>query len=370
MFLNKFKFGNLNKMCIIHRHITSSSVNNSQQPNRLVTRNQFANVKEKDKNTYLDLIKIFEGKDKLRRGHVEFIQQALRHMEDFNVHRDLEVYKALVNVLPKGKFIPQNIFQAEFMHYPKQQQVAIDLLDQMETNGVMPDYELEDILVNIFGHRGHPCRKFWRMMYWMPKFKNISPWPIPNPVPNDPLELARLALNRMSSVDLQTEITDYNTEDVADSLDKTWVLSAQSPKQKELLAKSSLNESVFVEGPFIIWLRNASVSYFVLRADPKPVPEVNDDPDDVSNLRIPMYESPKQVIVEPSVHEQDDGIILAMCATGTSSQDSLLSWIRLIEKNGNPILGKKPVVFTIRQPNRELTVTNKLGTEISNKVQS
>ena len=33
----------------------------------------------------------------------------------------------------------------------------------------------------------------------------------------------------------------------------------------------------------------------------------------------------------PSVHEQEDGTILAVCATGSSSRDSLLSWIRRLE---------------------------------------
>jgi signaling intermediate in Toll pathway protein len=75
--------------------------------------------------------------------------------------------------------------------------------------GVMPDPEMESLLINIFGRRGHPVRKYWRMMYWMPKFKNISPWPLPNPVPNDSLELAKLALERMSSVDLQSKVTVY-----------------------------------------------------------------------------------------------------------------------------------------------------------------
>lgn len=70
-----------------------------------------------------------------RRGHVEFIYAALRHMEEFGVHKDLEVYKSLIDVLPKGRFIPQNIFQAEFMHYPKQQNCAVDVLEQMENNG-------------------------------------------------------------------------------------------------------------------------------------------------------------------------------------------------------------------------------------------
>jgi hypothetical protein len=72
--------------------------------------------------------------------------------------------------------------------------------------GVMPDREMEIMLHNIFGKKGHPVRKLMRMLYWMPKFKNLSPWPLPNPVPNDALELAKLALQRIGSVDLQMKV--------------------------------------------------------------------------------------------------------------------------------------------------------------------
>lgn len=98
----------------------------------------FEHARNKDKATYKEMIKIFENKDKHRRNHVEFIYAAMKNMEAFGVHKDLETYKALINVMPKGKFIPQNIFQAEFMHYPKQQQCIVDLLEQMEDNGVIP----------------------------------------------------------------------------------------------------------------------------------------------------------------------------------------------------------------------------------------
>lgn len=56
----------------------------------------------------------------------------------------------------------------------------------------------------------------------------------------------------------------------------------------------------------------------------------------------------------PSVHEQEDGVIYSVCATGTSSKDSLLSWIRHLEIDGNPILAKVPIVFTLRSGQKEL----------------
>lgn len=102
---------------------------------RVATYDPFMTQPQRDKKTYLEVVKMFEGRDIRRRGHVEFIYAALARMREFGVQKDLEVYKALVDVLPKGKFIPTNIFQAEFMHYPKQQQCAVDLLEQMEDNG-------------------------------------------------------------------------------------------------------------------------------------------------------------------------------------------------------------------------------------------
>ena len=245
----------------------------------LIVKGSFEHASNKDKGTYLEMINIFENKDVHRRGHVEFIYAALKNMESYNVHKDLEVYKSLINVMPKAKFIPQNIFQAEFMHYPKQQQCIIDVLEQMEDNGVMPDYEMEDMLVNIFGRKGHPVRKFWRMMYWMPKFKNLSPWLCPNPVPDETLEIAKLALERMCSVDLQSKISVYKTENVESSIDKTWIVSGQSMEQKELLGSHDLQSALHIEGPFVIWLRNKSINYFVLRGDSKTSIEDEDDLD-------------------------------------------------------------------------------------------
>lgn len=70
----------------------------------------------------------------------------------------------------------------------------------------MPDSEMEQMLLNVFGSRGIPLRKFWRMMYWMPKFKNLSPWYLPDSLPVDTLELATMAIQRITSVDPDTKI--------------------------------------------------------------------------------------------------------------------------------------------------------------------
>ena len=60
-------------------------------------------------------------------------------------------------------------------------------------------------------------------------------------------------------------------------------------------------------------------------------------------------EKPSKLAVRPSAHEQEDGTVLAMCITGTSSKDSLASWIKFLEGQ-NPALASLPVVFLLRTP--------------------
>ena len=73
--------------------------------------------------------------------------------------------------------------------------------------GVMPDSETEIMMVNVFGMNAFPLRKLRRMAYWMPKFKNLSPWPVPDPLPDNGLEIAKLAIERIMSVDHQSKIS-------------------------------------------------------------------------------------------------------------------------------------------------------------------
>ena len=52
-------------------------------------------------------------------------------MKEFGVEKDLEVYKSLIDILPKDVYIPENRIQAGFYHYPKQQECLLDVLVQM-----------------------------------------------------------------------------------------------------------------------------------------------------------------------------------------------------------------------------------------------
>lgn len=118
-------------------HKTQSFLSKESSSKELVVRPSMFNVAEEDRNkdTFLEAIKIYTTRTGPKRGQVEFIYSALKYMEEFGVHRDLQAYKNILDVLPKGTYIPTNLFQVEFMHYPKQQHCAIDLLEQMEDYG-------------------------------------------------------------------------------------------------------------------------------------------------------------------------------------------------------------------------------------------
>lgn len=146
-------------------------------------------------------------------------------------------------------------------------------------SGVIPDWEVEDLLVRRFGTRGFPVRRYWRMMYWMPKFNNLSPWPIPKPAPNDPYELALLAIKRITSIDLESEVKVYNTKDLEESVEDTWIVSGQSPDQKKLISNHLENIPIYIEGGFRIWLRKQSIVYFILRTETSPTIDEKIDED-------------------------------------------------------------------------------------------
>ena len=62
-----------------------------------------------------------------------------------------------------------------------------------------------------------------------------------------------------------------------------------------------------------------------------------------------MDEENREVVERPSEHEQEDGTIFATCVTGTSSKDSLITWIRYLQKK-NPMLEHAKIVFTLKSP--------------------
>jgi len=355
--------------CSIHSGLPLKHWLDARNPNKekeeadLVVRhekefNKIADIKKRNRETFKLAVEKFSKRgDVYKRGHCEFIYASLKQMKEFGVHKDLDMYKAILDAFPKEKMVVKTVWQAEFMHYPKQQQCCIDILCQLEDNGIVPDDEMGYQLIAIFGKKSHAFRKYQRIMYWMPKFKNLSPYPIPQELPLDPREVAALALSRMA-VDEQNRVDVFETVELEDYVDETWVASAQAPDQITLLSQCKLDVPVFVEGPYETWLRDVCMFYFILRSDVskgyemylKSLEDKEKNKFELNGKAFNLFghmDPEGAVVKRPTDHEQSDGTVLAMCITGTSSKESLVSWISLLQRT-NPHLAQLPVVFQYR----------------------
>ncbi|XP_043594572.1 evolutionarily conserved signaling intermediate in Toll pathway, mitochondrial [Bombus pyrosoma] len=355
----------LNKSQIIKKHasVQLTIVNhfhnnkifyNKDNPDSDITPYRF-NVQIKEKKTFLEIIRIYKRDDHARKAQLQFITTALKYMDEFDVNKDLETYKALFDIFPKGRYIPENKFQLMMYHYPKHQDTALLILNKMESNFVIPDYEMQKMIVDTFGKNGLVMKKCCSMFYWLPKFSQLNPWPLPVPIPTDAKVLAQFALAKISSIDVQANTTVYRTKDVPDAIDDTWIVSTMSKSQQELLAVQPTDKSLTVEGPFAIWVDKYYIDYFVLKGETIKREIIYEECDDITKLKIPFWEK-HNFKIPVTIHEQEDGVYYAMCATGTSSKDSLLSWIRCLQKT-NPILEKIPVTFKLKSiTNEELYI--------------
>lgn len=322
------------------------------------------------KEAYKYAVHKYLNKESLyRRGAVEFIYVGLDEMKRFGLTRDLGCYKVLLQTFPEGKYVPTNAVQEAFEHYPRQQQCTIDLLEQMEHNGVVPDDEFGIMLKKRFGGRTSAARRYRRMMYWMPKFRNMNPYPIPFELPDDSRELAVMALKRMCGyVDRDYKYTVWETDQCdLDTWEKTFIASAQSPTQQELIQNHPHTEPLYVEGPFPVVLRRKMLYYFLLRAEPninalmkqKQMEKENLDDENLCNWSNFWEDEEQCMSLRPvlTVHEQEDCTVLGLAITGSGSQESLVSWVRLLERS-NPNLANTPVFFKILSPTSDLEVVD------------
>lgn len=58
-----------------------------------------------------------------------------------------------------------------------------------------------------------------------------------------------------------------NLETDASPEENTYIVSAQSPVQQQLISKHKTNEPLLVEGPYPVFLRTCRQQYFLLRAE-------------------------------------------------------------------------------------------------------
>lgn len=151
------------------------------------------------------------------------------------------------------------------------------------------------------------------------------------------------------SADCSTKITIDYTKTLQDERNKednsSWIVTAQSPIQVDLLDRHKKTVPIYVEGPFYTWLRSIKVEYFVMRSDPLPetlekikIIETRDDyDDDLTNMHNAFgdpFKKSKSVFKVPtlSVHELSEGNIYAVFCTESASKSSLYNWTKFAEK--------------------------------------
>ncbi|XP_066473868.1 evolutionarily conserved signaling intermediate in Toll pathway, mitochondrial [Tiliqua scincoides] len=317
----------------------------------------------KTKATFQQAVDVFCKQDIRRRGHVEFIYAALKKMPEFGVERDINVYNKILDVFPKEVFVPRNFIQRMYNHYPRQQECGVQVLEQMENYGVMPNKETKVLLFQIFGDKSHPVRKYERLMYWFPKFKHVNPHPVPEPLPQDVIDLAKLTLQRIAA-DMDAKVTVYQFphKEISDSgktIEYPHIVGIQSPDQQSLLASHNPDRPVFVEGPFRLWLKKTCVYYYTLRAELLPLEERKEEViDPERNFYYPMYldfdlDRDLWDDYEFDIDEVEEGPVFAMCMAGAGDQVTLAKWIVGLQET-NPVLSRTPVVFRLAPGPREL----------------
>ncbi|XP_075711579.1 evolutionarily conserved signaling intermediate in Toll pathway, mitochondrial [Rhinoderma darwinii] len=315
---------------------------------------------QRDKASFVQVLDLFCGRDVRRRGHVEMIEAALRWMPQFGLEKDLEVYNKLLDVFPKEVFVPKNFIQTLFLHYPRQQECAIRVLDQMEFYGVTPNKHSYFLLVQTFGKLSHPVKKFQRLMYWFPRFKHANPYPVPAHLEADPVALSKVCLERISADrDAQVTVHQLPSSEVREDgtvQEHSHLVGIQSPAQMALLAEHDASFPVIVDGPFPLWLKKTCIHYYVLRAEPaaKKVEEIDPERSFYYPLQMDLdLDRDLGDDLSFDVDEVEEGQIYAMCMSGSGDERALGKWIQCLQET-NPVLGQLPVLFRLTSGPREV----------------
>lgn len=168
-----------------------------------------------------------------RLGDCEFVLGCLKILKPLNLHKELEIYKQLMSVFPKEKMQTINYYQQMLNHYPKHQETAMLILEEMGMNSIFPgkinlcfnsfsnnnnklsfcstDKEMRIIVRDIFGGLSDVHRRVLMMNYWNSKLLRKSPFPIPDKPIDNYFELSKLALKKMCwTVDAETKIQRYD----------------------------------------------------------------------------------------------------------------------------------------------------------------
>ena len=138
----------------------------------------------------------FVARDKHRRTHLKFVGTALEKVDEFGLQKDIQIYKDMLDLFPKGRFVNRTLFDALWPRRTPQMELALKILQKMEDEGIRPDDEVHEILLQIFGRASYPLQKCRRMVYWFDRYENIDPYRLKS-MPSNAVELSKVALKQM-----------------------------------------------------------------------------------------------------------------------------------------------------------------------------
>jgi signaling intermediate in Toll pathway protein len=147
---------------------------------------------------FIEVLETFNKNNRPRRGHMDLLRTSMEFMDRFGLEGDLEAYNALFNVFPRERFKNRTLFDAIWPKRHPQVDLALEILTKMEENVVKPSLETYDLCEEIFGKASQPVQKCRRLAYWFTKLEEMFPHPLPKVLPEDEVELSKLALARMT----------------------------------------------------------------------------------------------------------------------------------------------------------------------------
>lgn len=296
-----------------------------------------------------------KGKYTGRMSFADFVERAMEKMDDMGQNKNLEVYKEVLRTFPEEKYWPRGMFDLIGLFNPVEQNAALRLLLKLEKNRVRPDKELEYLIVRRFSKHSIVWQKVCRMNYWMAKLSFIDQNKLPEKLPKQTHELAKLGMIRMMKpIDFRSEVTVTNTANFHDAQDKTWIVSCQSPIQQSVIEQLDEKTIVRVESGGLTYVGDDSISYYVLKADVNEYkndtqrPALSSVTFDANKLKFSFFGKPisEKLYELNHIHHTKNYQILAIGMTGTSSNDSLVSWIKHLQIS-NPKLNKLSILYNV-----------------------
>ncbi|XP_031557696.1 evolutionarily conserved signaling intermediate in Toll pathway, mitochondrial-like [Actinia tenebrosa] len=287
-------------------------------PSTHVVKFEQAMSQGKTRENFIEVLEAFTKDNQPRRGHMELLKTSLEYMEKFGLEGDLEAYNAMLNVFPRERFKNRTLFDAIWPKMHPQVDLALEILTKMEENVIKPSLETYDLCEEIYGRASQPVQKCRRLAFWLTKLEEMFPHPLPHVLPEDEVELSKLALERMTKDPIPILIYQEGNEEKG--ID--FIVGSQTLNQRSILESYDAEKPVYVEGPHFVWIRRLKRHFYTLRSHGCEGKEEED-------------------------LEDGEGAVLAVCMTNTScSQETLQQWISRLQDQ-TPNLANIKVIFNL-----------------------